>query len=507
MSFVRYILRYISREGVAVDLDLLVARLRATGGDTTSVEVKSATGGLPDSLTSTLCALANLPGGGVIILGLDEGRAFVPVGLNNTQVLKQGLGSKARMFEPPVRLTIADGAVDGQPVVVAEVHECDVSAKPCRVASSGRSYLRSYDGDYELSALEEQGFLSARTAPRSDRAPVSGSSRADLDPDLVVGWLRAVRGRSPDGLGRFSDDEEVLRRGGVLTGDGLLTVAGLLTLGIHPQQFFPRFVVQVAAAGDRGARARNSLSIDGPIPTMLDRTLAWARANVGSNIRGVTSGAVRDIYDYPLEAVRELVANSLIHRDLSAWAEGQPVELRLRDDRFVISNPGGLYGISVDRLAREHVTSARNALLVTLCQDVRVLSDGSRVIEALASGLPLVAHELDVAGLPPAQFIDTGIRFTVLIRRSVGPRPGLAKDQGGETQAVKSKVLPEGSHLQLVFDELMNGDELTIKELAARTGLSGPSVRRALTRLRSVYELVDQHGGRGRATTYVVRPS
>lgn len=492
---------------MAVDLIALVARLRAMGGDTTSVEVKSAAGGLPESLTSTLSALANLPGGGVIVLGLDEGRAFTPVGLTNAQVLKQGLGAKARMFEPPVRLTITDDSVDGQPVVVAEVHECDASAKPCRVASSGRSYLRSYDGDYQLSALEEQGFLSARTAPRFDRAPVPDSSPADLDPDLVVGWLRSVRGRSPHGLGRFNDDDETLRRGGVLTGDGLLTLAGLLTLGLHPQQFFPRFVVQVAAAGDRGARARNALSIDGPIPTMLDRTLAWVRANAGNNIVGDTSGAVRDVYDYPLEAVRELVANSLIHRDLSAWAEGQPVELRLRDDRLVISNPGGLYGISVDRLAREHVTSARNALLVALCQDVRVLSDGSRVIEALASGLPLVAHELSLAGLPPAQFIDTGIRFAVLLRRASADADGTARDQTDVPPSSAARSLPEGSHLQLVFGELMKGDALTVKDLAVRTGLPGPSVRRALTRLRAVYELVEQHGGRGRSTTYSARPS
>ena len=51
------------------DLDGLVRELRATGGDTASVEVKSAAGGLPASISSTLSALANLPGGGLVILG------------------------------------------------------------------------------------------------------------------------------------------------------------------------------------------------------------------------------------------------------------------------------------------------------------------------------------------------------------------------------------------------------------------------------------------------------
>lgn len=63
------------------DLSALVARLRTAGGDSTNVEIKSASGGLPDSLASTLSALANLPGGGMIILGLDESLGFRPVPL------------------------------------------------------------------------------------------------------------------------------------------------------------------------------------------------------------------------------------------------------------------------------------------------------------------------------------------------------------------------------------------------------------------------------------------
>ncbi|MBN9609056.1 MAG: hypothetical protein J0I11_07025 [Actinobacteria bacterium] len=43
---------------------VLLARLRRAGGDTDNIELKSAAGGLSTSLTSSLCALSNLPGGG-----------------------------------------------------------------------------------------------------------------------------------------------------------------------------------------------------------------------------------------------------------------------------------------------------------------------------------------------------------------------------------------------------------------------------------------------------------
>jgi hypothetical protein len=99
-------------------------------------------------------------------------------------------------------------------------------------------------------------------------------------------------------------------------------------------------------------------------------------------------GTLHDQFAYPLTAFRELIANALVHRDLDNWSAGRAVEVRLRRDRLVIANPGGLYGITVDRPGRESVTSARNSRLVAICQYVHSPESGLRVIEALAAGIP-----------------------------------------------------------------------------------------------------------------------
>jgi ATP-dependent DNA helicase RecG len=474
---------------VPENLDSLVRGLRASGGDTTAIEVKAAAGGLPVSLIPSLSALANLPGGGTIILGLDERIGFRPVPLADPQALKQGLAGKARAFTPPVRLSIDDGSVDGQPVIVARVHECDPSAKPCRVTATGVAYLRGYDGDFPLSDLETQGFLAARRPPLFDRRPVEGAGPGDLDAELVSSYLATVRERDTTGLGRFSDDAELLRRAGVTVAGGQPTVAGLLALGVHPQQFFPRYVIQAAAEplpqDSPAVRARNQITITGPIPRMLDAALDWARRTFDTTIVENSDGSVSDQPAYPLLAFREIIANALIHRDLDDWSQAFAIEVRLRRDRLVVTNPGGLYGITVERLGHDAVTSARNGRLVAICQHVRSAGTGGRVIEALASGIPTIAHELSTYALPPAQFIDANIRFTVLLRST----------------AVAADQRPAPSETELhVYDALAPGPQ-TVAELETALRLSGPNIRRALRSLRN-RGLVHQEGGRGRKTTY-----
>lgn len=470
------------------NLDPLVARLRASGGDTTDVEVKAAAGGLPESLTPSLSALANLPGGGTIILGLDERADFAPVRLSSAQQLKQGLASRSRSFVPPVQLAIGDGTVGGEPVVIARVHECDPSSKPCRVATTGKAYLRNYDGDFELSQVEEQGFLAARTSPHFDRRPVEGATREDLDTELVSSFIQAVRDRDPSGLGRFRADDELLRRAGVTLDGGQPSIAGLLALGVYPQQFFPRYVIQAAAESrpddPAGVRARNQMTITGPIPRMLDEAMAWARRTFDSVIIMGAGGMVIDQPEYPLVAFRELIANALVHRDLDNWSEGLSVEVRLRRDRLVVSNPGGLYGITADRLGREGVTSARNARLVAICQHVRTPDTGARVIEALASGIPIVGSSLAEAGLPPAKFVDAAIRFTALLTRSES-----RKRSGGSLTPTQERVY---AALEGVS---------TVRDLEDALGLTGATLRKALRALVNL-KLVGQQGGRGRPTTY-----
>jgi ATP-dependent DNA helicase RecG len=240
-------------------------------------------------------------------------------------------------------------------------------------------------------------------------------------------------------------------------------------------------VIQAAAeplpGGPPGARARNQEAIDGPIPRMLDRALDWARRTFDTLIVSSPDGSVRDAYAYPFVAFRELIANALIHRDLDDWSAGLAVEVRLRRDRLVIANLGGLYGITADRLGLDPATSARNARLVAICQHVYSSVTGIWAVEALASGIPIVTEALAEAVLPAARYMDSGIRFTVMLSQ-----PAVSGNE------------------KIIYDLLAHGPR-TVAALENATGIPSYTIRRVLRSLRTV-GLIEQEGGRGQATTY-----
>lgn len=99
------------------------------------------------------------------MFGLDESAGFGACGIYDVQLLKQRLGQDAQSFVPPVRLSIADATVEPQPVVIAEIAECDAAFKPCTGSASHwatRRYSRSPGSSAtSIPALAVRGCLDA----------------------------------------------------------------------------------------------------------------------------------------------------------------------------------------------------------------------------------------------------------------------------------------------------------------------------------------------------------
>lgn len=402
-----------------VPAEVLIRRLRQLGVEPTDVEVKAAARGLPSSVPETISAFAN-GSGGTLLLGVDDAAGFAPSPDFTTGPIRDALADVcANKVEPPCRASIEIEEVDGAHVVRLDVPEIDPVEKPCFVSARGAyggSFIRGGDGDRQLTHYEVTQLLSNRRQPTFDRDAVEGASVADLDVDLVSTYLARVRRNSP--TLRTHDDDTLLVQLGVLARDSAgevrPTVAGLLCLGTYPQQFFPQlfvsFVVlpqlRMGEAGPDGRRFLDNRSLIGPIPIIVADAIAMAIKNMraGAIITGIGR---EDRYDYPLDVIRELVINAVMHRDYSPDATGTQIQVELYPDRLVVKSPGGLYGpITVADLGSEdHSSTSRNRTLAAILADVEDVTDRRRALcENRGSGLLAVLAELRRVGMSPPQF-------------------------------------------------------------------------------------------------------
>lgn len=109
---------------------------------------------------------------------------------------------------------------------------------------------------------------------------------------------------------------------------------------------------------------------------------------------------------YPEIALRELIANALIHQDFSISGTGPLIEIF--DDRIEISNPGGLLPSKrLDRLIGTQPES-RNEKLAKAFRRYKIC-------EERGSGLLKAGLEVELYGLPPIAFSSGSNHFKVTL--------------------------------------------------------------------------------------------
>lgn len=486
---------------IATESDFVQAleQLRHDGSDSWELEVKRASGGTPQ-LADTLCAFANMPEGGSIVLGLDESSGFTAVGVHDAAALEQGIAAQARQqLEPQVQVHFWRATLEGKTLVIANVHGLPSFQRPCRVRSTQKAYLRFADGDYVLSEQEIQQILSARERPRHDTVVIEGTTQKDLDPQLKDQFIRSARLASKR-LDR-EDDEQILRLKRVIEpeGDGL-TVAGLYALGRYPQQFLPSMSLTAVlrSASDPEVRNADRQTFDGPLPEILDNAVQWVMRNIRTRVRFGTDGHGYDSTEVPVVAVREIIANALVHRDLSQHTWGKDVQLILDNDKLVVTSPGGLWGLTTDQLGKGNAKSAVNEFLYDICQ-LTTTSEGHRVIEGEGGGLREVHRALRRVGMKEPQFFDSGVKFTVIL-----PRHTLFSEE--DLQWLET--LPHNERLKdmqrHVLVSMQRGQTWTNEKMRKEFGpLDSHDARTMLQELVSL-GLAETSGG-GRWTTYRLR--
>ena len=145
---------------------------------------------------------------------------------------------------------------------------------------------------------------------------------------------------------------------------------------------------------------------------ILKSKYIFIRKNIGTKIIIDSNGKRENLPEYPMKALREAVANALVHRDYSISRESAYIYVQIYDDRIEILNPGDLYGNNrLENLGTDMILEARNKNIV------RLLEEKGNIIENRHTGIATIKREMQMMGLPEPEFISLRGDFKVILRK------------------------------------------------------------------------------------------
>ncbi len=320
-------------------------------------------------------------------------------------------------------------------------------------------------------------------------APGSVDERA-ISPEALHRFIGLAAGR----LSSAREDEPigVLLEKLRLTEGSRLRRAALLLFGQEPQRIFPATQVRVARfAGE--AIADEQLPIAGNLFDQLEETLKALRSMLrvrleilsGGNGDEVASLQRREVWEYPLPALREVLVNALIHRD---YTQSGDIQIRVSEDQLDVWNPGGLpAGLTVEDLRRAgHVSRPRNPLLAQAFYY-------AGLVEQWGTGTTRMIAACRAAGLPEPEFRE----------EAGGVRVVLSKDRL-TVERLRSAGLNERQIQAMAHVKAER--RITSQTYQQLTGASKPTATRDLEDLVK-RNLLERVGQTGRGTRYVLKGS
>ena len=271
-----------------------------------------------------------------------------------------------------------------------------------------------------------------------DLRPIKRASYDDLDKEKIKLYLQKVKEDKPN-FSNFSD-EKILKLSGIIdnsTGKIFPTLSGLFMFGEYPQGFLPQLFIacvvvpgtKLGDVGELGQRFDDNKRVEGTLDEMLVQTLNFIRRNIGTKVVIDKDGKRENIPEYPMKALKEAVANALIHRDYSISRESAYIYVQIYDDRIEIINPGDLYGNNkLEALGTDIMLEARNKNIV------RLLEEKGNIIENRHTGIATMREEMKKMGLPEPEFYSLRGDFKVVFRKKL-------LDDGQNWTEVDRKIL------------------------------------------------------------------
>lgn len=386
------------------ELNLLVKQ-----GESETLEFKRSTGERIKA-AKTICAMLNKDGGKVLfgVRQHAESREGIIEGQQVSDRTMVELSNEFSKLEPPYTPDIRTCKLcDERAVIVVSVLEGE--AKP--YCYDGRYYKKVGPTTVPMPRPEYERMIANRLSStnRWESQIAAGFEIGDLNITEITRTLdaaiTALRAEDPG----TRDPKELLRGLGLLNSEELVTRAAVVLFG-REERLLPSFTqctLKLARfKGTDKSEFIDNRQYQGNAFEILIRADRFLRDHLPIAGRIVPNLFEReDDPLYPPAALREALANALVHRDYTD--PGGSVDIAIYDDRTEITNTGRLpEGITIADLYREHQSRPRNPSIARIFY-LR------RLIESWGRGTRKIVELCALAGHPQPVFEEGLGNFTV----------------------------------------------------------------------------------------------
>lgn len=364
-----------------------------------------------ERLAEHLMAMANQPSGGWLVFGIDNRGQAAGVTSDEVEHITGTLTNLGRTaVEPPIALDHAIAQYAGTSVLLVRVPEQPVKPTHRRGKSIEETWIRS-GGTTRKASRQEVGALMMNSAPvrwedlRASSLLELPDVKELLDLRAIAQLLEKPLPDDDDGLARWLADEGLTTiegRGHYITHFGAIAAAKQL-------KDFPN----LARKAIRVVHYRGTNKVETIDEQMGQRGYAVGFEGLIGYLKKVLphSEVIKqslrtEVSVYPEIALRELIANALIHQDFSIAGTGPMVDIY--NDRITITNPGALLpGKRPDRLIGA-TPESRNEKLASSFRRFRIC-------EERGTGFQKVVTAIELFGMPPLQIAAHESAFSVTL--------------------------------------------------------------------------------------------
>ncbi len=415
----------------------------------------------------TAVAFANTRGGHIFIGVSDKGaKKGVQIGKETligwTNKISQGT-------QPRIIPEIESSEIEDKTIAVIQIKEFPI--KP--VSTKGRCYRRAGNSNRLMTPQDIAEMHLHSTGTSWDKTPAPDTTMSDIDHEKIKRYIRRSRDAGRRDVG---DREETLDQKLELVKKGKLTWAALLLFRKDTKYLRSQGLVHCGRFKEETIVIDNRM-IEGTIVEQIDETMDFIRKNI--SVKFVITGKPQrdEVWDYPLEAIRESIINAVCHRDYTMPSN---TEVRIYDDRLAIWNPGGLpLGITMDDLFKPHGSVLRNKGIGAVLYDMGL-------IEQWGSGIGKMQNLCTNAGIPKPVFREFQQGFQVEFSKDIYTEEYLSGLRLNERQIKAVMYVKErGRITNKEYQELTNVSrqtatidlsEMVKKNILERIGKAGKGI-------------------------------